>query len=165
MNRCKITTLIEILITKIRSTVDSLEKKINNVFWLLTINFIALILLTLLMMTIDILFNMKKYEVFMIYIIFLIYFLLMPLINQKINKRIGGYYYTQLYILSFGFLLLGGVIEFCDIKIPLLNDKIIKKIYATSSSAIVSALMLSEIIKNFKEEKRKKEIKTKGSQE
>ena len=83
----------------------------------------------------------------------------MPWITQLIIKGMQGYYYTQLYIMSFLLLLISGIVGFVMIGSPFFENPNTKTIYATLNLGIGSALMVSEIVKNWKEEKRKKKEK------
>ena len=140
--------------------VINLARKISGkIFSLVILYFFALAIIIFLMWEVETVSNMKKFEAFMLYLVFLIFFIIMPWITQLIIKGMKGYYYTQLYIMSFLLLLISGIVGFVMIGSPFFENPNTKTIYATLNLGIGSALMVSEIVKNCKEEKRKKKEK------
>ena len=96
---------IEKSIITVGKVIDLARKISGKIFLLAILYFFALAVIIFLMWKVETVCNMKKFEAFMMYLVFLIFFIIMPWITQLIIKGMKGYYYTQLYIMSFLLLL------------------------------------------------------------
>ncbi len=109
---------IEKSIITVGKVIDLARKISGKIFLLAILYFFALAVIIFLMWKVETVCNMKKFEAFMMYLVFLIFFIIMPWITQLIIKGMKGYYYTQLYIMSFLLLLISGIVGFVMIGSP-----------------------------------------------